>query len=142
MPDAACTGMTVNRFQVGVLDFRAGTKDSTPGSLSAFHRFAPCVGDVSITPIVASLHVARDRICAAQAFARGAERAIGTPRKGAPAPTDADDRFDDSRHPPQDARLQRQAGVRHLGLAALAIAEEESSQPPLPDDSFAAVAVT
>ena len=30
---------------------------------------------------------------------RDAGRAVAMPRKGAPAPTDADDRFDDSRHP-------------------------------------------
>ena len=36
-------------------------------------------------------------------------------RKGASAPTYADDRFDDSPAPAPDARLQRQAGVRHLG---------------------------
>ena len=29
----------------------------------------------------------------------------GSPRRGAPAPAGADDRFDDSRHPPSDARL-------------------------------------
>ena len=36
------------------------------------------------------------------------------PRKGAPAPTDADDRFDDPRHPPRDARLNgsRSSGAR------------------------------
>ena len=35
------------------------------------------------------------------------------PRKGASAPSYADDRFDDSRHPRRTLGLQRQAGVRH-----------------------------
>jgi hypothetical protein len=39
-----------------------------------------CNGDVSITGIAESWHAARDRIRAAQAVGRGAERAIAMPR--------------------------------------------------------------
>ena len=46
----------------------------------------------------------------------GREPAMPLPRKGASVRTDADDRFDDSRHQPPDARLPTaQAGFRHLG---------------------------
>ena len=58
------------------------------------------------------------------------ERTIATPRKGASAPTDADDRFDDSRHPRRTlasngsrssgARVSSERNRRRLGRSLLA----------------------
>ena len=51
-----------------------------------------------------------------RAIASVAHRTTGSPRKGAPAPTDAGDRFDDSRHPP---RTLASNGLRSPGTRAL-----------------------
>ena len=60
-------------------------------------------------------------IAFAPAGPRGApERACAMPRKGAPAPAGADDRFDDSRHPPRGARLATDAIVWHPRLVGAA----------------------